>query len=57
MKKLNSKTKKTVISVTAGIAAAAIIGGVVFGLRGRGEPVGVYSFSMVGMTEFWGDNQ
>ena len=57
MKKLNAKTKKTVISVTAGIAAAAIIGGVVFGLRGRAEPVGVYPFSMVGMTEFWGDNQ
>ena len=57
MKKLNAKTKKTVISVTAGIAAAAIIGGIVFGLRGRGEPVGVYPFSMVGMTEFWGDNQ
>ena len=45
------------ISVTAGVAAAAILGGVVFGLRGRGEPVGVYPFSMVGMTEFWGDNQ
>ncbi len=57
MKKLNAKSKKTVISVTAGVAAAAIIGGIVFGLRGRGEPVGVYSFSMVGMTEFWGDNQ
>ena len=57
MKKLNAKSKKTVISVTAGIAAAAVIGGIVFGLRGRGEPVGVYSFSMVGMTEFWGDNQ
>ena len=57
MKKLNAKTKKTVISVTAGVAAAAILGGVVFGLRGRGEPVGVYPFSMVGMTESWGDNQ
>ena len=57
MKKLSVKTKKTVISVTAGVAAAAILGGVVFGLRGRGEPVGVYPFSMVGMTEFWGDNQ
>ena len=57
MKKLNAKSKKTVISVTAGVAAAAIIGGIVFGLRGRGEPVGVYPFSMVGMTEFWGDNQ
>ena len=57
MKKLSVKTKKTVISVTAGVAAAAILGGVVFGLRSRGEPVGVYPFSMVGMTEFWGDNQ
>lgn len=57
MKKLNAKSKKAVISVTAGVAAAAIIGGVVFGLRSRGEPVGVYPFSMVGMTEFWGDNQ
>ena len=57
MKKLSVKTKKTVISVTAGVAAAAILGGVVFGLRGRGEPVGVYPFSVVGMTEFWGDNQ
>ena len=57
MKKLNTKSKKAVISVTAGVAAAAIIGGIVFGLRGRGEPVGGYPFSMVGMTEFWGDNQ
>lgn len=57
MKKLSVKTKKTVISVTAGVAAAAILGGVVFGLRGRGESVGVYPFSTVGMTEFWGDNQ
>ena len=61
MKKLNvkltGKTKKVVISVSAGAAAVAIVAGVVFGLRGRGEPVGVYPFSMVGMTEFWGDNQ
>ena len=55
--KLTGKAKKTVISVSAGIAAVAIIAGIVFGLRGRGEPVGVYPFSMVGMTEFWGDNQ
>ena len=61
MKKLNikltGKTKKIVISVSAGAAAVAILAGIVFGLRGRGEPVGVYPFSMVGMTEFWGDNQ
>ena len=61
MKKLNiklaGKTKKVVISVSAGVAAVAIVAGIVFGFRGRGEPVGVYPFSMVGMTEFWGDNQ
>ncbi|MDO5546177.1 MAG: biotin/lipoyl-binding protein, partial [Eubacteriales bacterium] len=57
MKKLNSKAKKTVISVSAGAAAVAIVAGIVSGLRGRGEPVGVYPFPMVGMTEFWGDNQ
>ncbi|MCI6227857.1 MAG: biotin/lipoyl-binding protein, partial [Clostridiales bacterium] len=55
--KLTGKAKKVVISVSAGVAAAAIVAGIVFGLRGRGEPVGVYPFTMVGMTEFWGDNQ
>ena len=54
MKKLNwkltGKAKKTVISVSAGAAAAAIAAGLFFGLRGRGEPVGVYPFTMVGMT-------
>ncbi len=55
--KLTGKAKKAVISVSAGVAAVAIVAGIVFGLRGRGEPVGVYPFTMVGMTEFWGDNQ
>ena len=55
--KLTGKAKKTLISVSAGAAAVAIVAGIAFGFRGRGEPVGVYPFSMVGMTEFWGDNQ
>ena len=55
--KLDKKGKKLVLSIGAGAAAAAILVGVVFGVRGRGEPVGVYPFVMVGMTEFWGDNQ
>ena len=55
--KLTGKAKKDVISVGAGVAAVAIVAGIVFGLRGRGEPVGVDPFTMVGMTEFWGDNQ
>ena len=55
--KLTGKAKKTLISVSAGAAAVAIVAGIAFGSRGRREPVGVYPFSMVGMTEFWGDNQ
>ena len=34
--KLTGKAKKVVISVSAGVAAAAIFAGIVFGLRGRG---------------------
>lgn len=55
--KLDGKKKRILLSATAGVLAAAVIAGAVFGLRGRGEPVGVYPFVMVGMTEFWGDNQ
>ncbi|MDY3224378.1 MAG: biotin/lipoyl-binding protein [Candidatus Faecousia sp.] len=61
MKKLNFKLegrkKKILLSATAGVLAVAVIAGAVIGLRGRGDPVGVYPFAMVGMTEFWGDNQ
>lgn len=61
MKKLNFKvtgrSKKTLLSVGAVVLTGAVIAGIVFGVRGRGEPVGVYPFTMVGMTEFWGDNQ
>ena len=57
MKKTSEKTKKVIIAATAAVTAVAIGAGIFFGLRGQGEPVGVYPFSMVGMTEFWGDNQ
>lgn len=55
--KLAGKQKKLLLAATAGVLVVAIGGGIVFGLRGSGDPVGVYPFSMVGMTEFWGDNQ
>ena len=52
------KTKKILISVTAVAAAAAIGAGTWLGIRIHGrEPVYVYDFMSVGMTEFWGDNQ
>ena len=50
------KRKKLWIAVTALAAAAAVGTGVWLGSRG-GEPVNVYSFQYVGMTEFWGDSQ
>ena len=53
--RLTGKTKKIVISVSALAAAAAIAVGILFGVRGGAEPVGVYPFSAVGMTEFKGE--
>lgn len=49
--------KKVLIGVGAGAAAAAIVAGIVLGTRGNGKTVDVYPFDMVGMTEYWGDNQ
>ena len=59
MKKIEfkGKTKKILLSLGAGVTAAAILAGVAFGMRGQGESVGVYPFYMIGMTEYWGDSQ
>lgn len=57
MKKWNKKGKKILLSVTALVLVAAIGCGIWFGTRGSGDPVNVYSFDYVGMTEFWGDTQ
>ena len=51
------KGKKALVCAGAGIAAAAIVAGIVLGTRGNGKTVDVYPFAMVGMTEYWGDNQ
>lgn len=55
--KLNKKTKRVLIAGTAGVLAAAIGVGTWLGIRSGGDPVDVYSFVDVGMTEYWGDNQ
>ena len=56
MKKQNKK--KTIITVTAIVLVVAIGLGVWFGVsRGRTEPVKVFAFNNVGMTEYWGDSQ
>ncbi len=51
------KSKKVLIGAGAGLAAVAIVAGIVLGTRGNGKTVDVYPFDMVGMTEYWGDNQ
>lgn len=56
MKKQNKK--KVIITVTAVVLVVAIGLGVWFGVsRGRSEPVKVFAFNSVGMTEYWGDSQ
>lgn len=51
------KGKKVLVWAGAGIAAVAIVAGIALGTRGNGKTVDVYPFAMVGMTEYWGDNQ
>ena len=56
MKKQNKK--KIIITVTAVVLVVAIGLGVWFGVsQGRSEPVKVFAFNSVGMTEYWGDSQ
>lgn len=53
----NSRKKKLLLAAGSLLAAAALGAGIWFGTRGRGEPVNVYPFEFIGMTEFWGDAQ
>ena len=54
----NLKKKKILLSVTALVLVAAIGGGIWFGVSHKGgEPVYVFEFMNVGMTEYWGDSQ
>ena len=52
-----SRRKKIWIPITALLLTAALGVGIWFGTRGSGEPVNVYPFQYIGMTEFWGDAQ
>ena len=45
------------MALGAGITAIALAVGIFTALPGQQEPVNVYDFSNIGMTEFWGDNQ
>lgn len=49
--------KKLLIGGIVLVLAAAVGAGVWFATRSGGEPVKVFPFQHVGMTEYWGDNQ
>lgn len=54
---MKGKKKKLLIGAVAVVLVAAIGVGIWFGTRSAGEPVKVFPFQYVGMTEYWGDNQ
>ena len=54
---VKSKKKTIWIVATVLILLAAVGTGVWFATRGSGEPVNVFPFRYIGMTEYWGDNQ
>lgn len=54
---VQKKRKHLLRIITAVVLVAALSIGIWFGTRGSGEPVNVYSFQYIGMTEFWGDMQ
>ena len=51
-----SRRNRLWIPLTA-LLLAAVGAGIWFATRNRGEPVNVYPFQYIGMTEFWGDTQ
>lgn len=55
--KLDKRKKKRLLAVTAVVLVLALGAGIWFGTQGKAEPVNVYSFNYIGMTEFWGDSQ
>ena len=57
MRKLN-KRKKILLSIVSLVLVAAIGFGIWYGVSARtAEPVLVYPFQYLGMTEYWGDSQ
>lgn len=55
---MKRKGKKKLIIVLVSLVLVAVIGvGIFFISQGEGEPVSVYPFEYLGMTEYWGDSQ
>ena len=58
VKHLWKTKKKWIISITAGVTAVAIgCGAWYYAGHNSKDPVYVYPFQYIGMTEFWGDSQ
>ena len=55
--KRKAKLKKFLITLVSLILVAAIVGGIYLYSNTNAEPVNVYSFNYIGMTEYWGDSQ
>lgn len=52
------KSKKKLLIILAAVVLIAAVGaGIWFGTRSSGDPVPVFPFRYLGMTEYWGDNQ
>lgn len=54
---IKARKKKWLLAVMVPVLAGAVGAGIWLTTRGGGEPVNVYSFQYIGMTEFWGDAQ
>lgn len=54
---MKKKSKKILLAAVALALVAAIGVGIFLGTRGSGDPVNVYPFDYVGMSEYWGDSQ
>ena len=55
--KRNKKLKKLLLILVSGILVAAIGAGIWYATTTNVEPVNVFSFNYIGMTEYWGDSQ
>lgn len=55
--KAKKKLKKILLSVVAVLLVAAIGVGIWYYTAGTPQPVNVYPFQYIGMTEYWGDSQ
>ena len=54
---IKARKKKWLLAAMVPVLAGAVGAGIWLATRGGGEPVNVYSFQYIGMTEFWGDAQ